>query len=104
MTRKKSAPALPSANKVMVRLLQRTDWPVILRLFGERGACGGCWCMWWRVPQGGKLWQDSKRDVNRANSQRLAGSSPLTNWAKHRALESSCWSEMARTGSTFSQG
>lgn len=18
------------------------------RLFGERGACGGCWCMWWR--------------------------------------------------------
>ena len=19
------------------------------RLFGERGACGGCWCMWWRL-------------------------------------------------------
>ncbi len=18
-------------------------------LFGERGACGGCWCMWWRL-------------------------------------------------------
>jgi GNAT superfamily N-acetyltransferase len=20
-------------------------------LFGERGACGGCWCMWWRLPR-----------------------------------------------------
>ncbi|MCA9519283.1 MAG: GNAT family N-acetyltransferase, partial [Myxococcales bacterium] len=25
-------------------------------LFGPRGACGGCWCMYWRVP-GGKGWR-----------------------------------------------
>lgn len=24
-------------------------WPDIEKLFGERGACGGCWCMWWRA-------------------------------------------------------
>lgn len=24
-------------------------WRVLETLFGERGACGGCWCMWWRV-------------------------------------------------------
>ena len=24
-------------------------WPDLERLFGERGACGGCWCMWWRM-------------------------------------------------------
>jgi GNAT superfamily N-acetyltransferase len=24
-------------------------WDDLVRLFGERGACGGCWCMWWRV-------------------------------------------------------
>jgi GNAT superfamily N-acetyltransferase len=23
-------------------------WPDVQRLFGERGACGGCWCMSWR--------------------------------------------------------
>jgi GNAT superfamily N-acetyltransferase len=23
-------------------------WPDLLKLFGERGACGGCWCMAWR--------------------------------------------------------
>ncbi len=24
-------------------------WRDLVRLFGERGACGGCWCMWWRL-------------------------------------------------------
>jgi len=25
-------------------------WPDLERLFGERGACGGCWCMFWKLP------------------------------------------------------
>jgi len=24
-------------------------WEDLEKLFGERGACGGCWCMWWRL-------------------------------------------------------
>lgn len=24
-------------------------WADFARLFGERGACAGCWCMWWRL-------------------------------------------------------
>ncbi len=24
-------------------------WCDLEKLFGERGACGGCWCMWWRL-------------------------------------------------------
>lgn len=24
-------------------------WKDLEALFGERGACGGCWCMWWRL-------------------------------------------------------
>jgi GNAT superfamily N-acetyltransferase len=24
-------------------------WADLERLFGERGAYGGCWCMWWRI-------------------------------------------------------
>jgi GNAT superfamily N-acetyltransferase len=23
-------------------------WPDLVELFGETGACGGCWCMYWR--------------------------------------------------------
>jgi len=24
-------------------------WKDLESLFGERGTCGGCWCMWWRM-------------------------------------------------------
>jgi GNAT superfamily N-acetyltransferase len=24
-------------------------WKDFEQLFGKRGACGGCWCMWWRL-------------------------------------------------------
>jgi len=24
-------------------------WTDFEKLFGEKGACGGCWCMWWRL-------------------------------------------------------
>lgn len=24
-------------------------WKDFKTLFGQRGACGGCWCMWWRL-------------------------------------------------------
>jgi GNAT superfamily N-acetyltransferase len=24
-------------------------WTDLEKLFGERGACGGCWCMWWKL-------------------------------------------------------
>ena len=24
-------------------------WPDVETLFGDRGACGGCWCMAWRM-------------------------------------------------------
>ncbi len=29
--------------------LNGNRWSDFEELFGERGACGGCWCMWWRV-------------------------------------------------------
>ena len=29
--------------------LTEETWPNIKALFGEQGACGGCWCMYWRL-------------------------------------------------------
>jgi GNAT superfamily N-acetyltransferase len=29
--------------------LTKERWEDFDRLFGPRGACGGCWCMWWRL-------------------------------------------------------
>ena len=27
-------------------------WPALEKLFGPNGACGGCWCMYWRLGAG----------------------------------------------------
>jgi len=29
--------------------MTKARWPAFEALFGQRGACGGCWCMWWRL-------------------------------------------------------
>lgn len=42
---------IPSSRRPKVTFLPATParWPDIEKLFGERGACGGCWCMFWRL-------------------------------------------------------
>lgn len=57
----RDAAALP----LRVRPLRRSDWAVIERLFGAKGACGGCWCMVWRREFGGKRWRESLGEPNR---------------------------------------
>lgn len=54
-TRPRARPPKPTAETsppaaITVRPLAPTDFPAIEELFGERGACGGCWCMFWRAP------------------------------------------------------
>lgn len=29
--------------------VDETRWADLEKLFGPRGACSGCWCMWWRL-------------------------------------------------------
>jgi GNAT superfamily N-acetyltransferase len=31
--------------------LTTNRWADLEKLFGKHGACGGCWCMWWRLPR-----------------------------------------------------
>jgi len=38
-------------------------WPDVEALFGERGACAGCWCMWWRLDR--KAWTAAKGTKNK---------------------------------------
>jgi GNAT superfamily N-acetyltransferase len=47
-------------------------WPDLVRLFGERGACAGCWCMWWRLRR--SEWQKGQGAGNRRRLQRLVAS------------------------------
>ena len=38
-------------------------WGDFEKLFGPRGACGGCWCMWWRVKR--SVYDAQKGEGNR---------------------------------------
>jgi len=38
-------------------------WPDVEKLFGAKGALGGCWCMWWH--QTGKEYETAKGEANR---------------------------------------
>jgi len=37
------------AKRFAARPLTRANWSDFVALLGERGACGGCWCMSWRL-------------------------------------------------------
>jgi GNAT superfamily N-acetyltransferase len=39
-------------------------WPDLERLFGTNGACGGCWCQYWRLERGEK-WDNVKGEIAR---------------------------------------
>ena len=39
-------------------------WPDLEDLFGPRGACAGCWCMWFRLPK--SEYERGKGDLNRS--------------------------------------
>ncbi len=47
-------------------------WPDLEALFGPRGACAGCWCMWWRIPRG--AFEQQKGADNRAAFEALVRS------------------------------
>jgi len=50
-------------KKLVITPLTLENWADFEALFGARGACGGCWCMSWRLPK--KEFEKNKGDGNR---------------------------------------
>jgi len=48
--------------------LNKKNWPKFVHLFGEKGACGNCWCMYYRLSkadyQEGKVNGENKDKMN----------------------------------------
>lgn len=49
-------------------------WSDVVRLFGPRGACAGCWCMAWRLLKSD--WERGKGSGNRAAFRRIVAKGP----------------------------
>jgi len=54
---------------VTFRSATPSRWADVETLFGERGACAGCWCMFWRVPR--KIWNAGRGAGNRRAFRRI---------------------------------
>jgi len=46
---KRNNPDPDFLNHLSVEPLTTTNWPKFEKLFGENGACGNCWCMYYRL-------------------------------------------------------
>jgi GNAT superfamily N-acetyltransferase len=59
-----------------IRPLTPARWKDLEALFGARGACGGCWCMYWRRPR--STFEREKGEGNRRAFKKLvaAGEPP----------------------------
>lgn len=52
-----------SRNTLTFHPATASRWSDIEELFGDRGACGGCWCMFWRIPR--KEYEQNKGQGNK---------------------------------------
>lgn len=40
---------MATASKIQIHPATNERWPDVVALFGQRGACAGCWCQWPRL-------------------------------------------------------
>ncbi|MBM3643381.1 MAG: GNAT family N-acetyltransferase [Alphaproteobacteria bacterium] len=55
---------------IVTREIGPASWPDIEALFGANGACGGCWCMHWRIEKG-EDWATLKGTANKRRFRAL---------------------------------
>ena len=59
--------------KLRIEPLTPDLWPALEDLFGDRGACNGCWCMYWRI---GAEYRKRPGEQNRADFRQVVTAGP----------------------------
>ena len=68
-------------------------WKDLASLFGERGACGGCWCMWWRMTR--SEFSQKKGDGNRKAMKKIVDSGEVPGILAYLGKEPIGWCSVA---------
>lgn len=79
-------PPAPAREYVFTPLAPE-HWSDFERLFGVRGACGGCWCMWWRLKR--SQFEKQKGAANKRAMKKLVTVGPppgILAYAEGRAV------------------
>jgi len=68
-------------------------WPDLERLFGPRGAFGGCWCMWWRVTRA--EFEEGQGEGNRLSLKRIVNSGEIPGLLAYTGEQPVGWCSVA---------
>lgn len=69
-----AVPERAAVPRLEIHPLTPARWRDLEALFGERGACGGCWCMFWRLTR--SEYERKKGAGNRRAFKRIVESGP----------------------------
>lgn len=69
-------------------------WADLEKLFGARGACGGCWCMAWRLTR--REWEQGKGESNKTKLRELTAGPVPPGILLYRYAEVVGWCSVAR--------
>jgi len=90
------APRPASEPELTIRPATPSRFKDVERLFGERGACGGCWCMVWRLTR--KEWEAGKGAGNRRALEHLVTSGARPGVLGYLGRDPVAWCAVAPRG------
>ena len=79
--------------KMSFRPLTSDQWGDFVSLFGERGACGGCWCMLWRLSR--KQFEAQKGSGNRRAMKAIVDSGEIPGILAYHGTKAIGWCAIA---------
>jgi GNAT superfamily N-acetyltransferase len=68
-------------------------WPDMEKLFGPRGAIGGCWCMWWRIKRAD--FEKNQGDGNHQSMRAIIDSGKVPGILAYAGGEPVAWCSVA---------
>lgn len=71
----------------------RDRWKDLEKLFGENGACAGCWCMYWRLKA--SVWEKQKGDLNKKAMNKIINSGLIPGLLAYADNEPVGWCSVA---------
>lgn len=79
--------------ELIFKPLQPDAWDDFVTLFGERGACGGCWCMLWRLTR--RQFEQQKGQGNKQAMQAIVNSGQVPGILAYHAGQAVGWCAVA---------
>jgi GNAT superfamily N-acetyltransferase len=83
----------PEGQALAFHPLTSERWKDLETLFGARGACGGCWCMWWRLRR--SEFQRQKGQANKESMRSLVAAGEVPGILAYAGQEPVGWCAVA---------